>query len=91
MLKSKKNIILITIAIIVILVIIAVIIIFTTKNKKEENKESTMTSELCQKITKANEITYTKTVDENNKITIIVKGNEAYKEITLEGKSLEQP
>lgn len=87
MLKSKKNIILITIAIIVILVIVAGIIIFTTKNKKEENKESTMTSELCQKITKANEIAYTKTIDENNKITIIVKGNEAYKEITLEGKT----
>lgn len=87
MLKSKKKIILIIIAIIIILAIITGVIMFINKNKNKENQESTKTSELCQKIINANEIAYTKTIDENNKITIIVKGNEAYKEITLEGKT----
>ncbi len=87
MLKSKKKIILIIIAIIIILAIITGVIMFINKNKNKENQESTKTSELCQKIINANEIAYTKTIDENNKITIIVKGDKAYKEVTTEGKT----
>lgn len=87
MLKSKKKIILIIIAIIIILAIITGVIMFINKNKNKENQESTKTSELCQKIINANEIAYTKTIDENNKITIIVKGDKAYKEVTTDGKT----
>ena len=87
MLKSKKKIILIIIAIIIILAIITGVIMFINKNKNKENQESTKTSELCQKIINANEIAYTNTIDENNKITIIVKGDKAYKEVTTDGKT----
>lgn len=86
MLKSKKNIILIVVSIVVLTIIIGTIVL-VTKNKNTGNKENTLTSKLCQKIKSANEISYTRMIDDNNKITVMVKGNKAYKEITMNGNT----
>lgn len=84
--KSKKNIILIVIAIVILAIIIG-LIVFSIKNKNTDNQENTLTSKMYEKINNTNEITYTRTVDEKNKIIIMIKGSQAYKEITTNGKT----
>ncbi len=84
--KSKKNIVLIVISIILLAIVIGAIVL-VIKNKNTNNQENTLTSKLCKKISEANEISYTRTIDENNKITVIVKGDKAYKEVISDGNT----
>lgn len=84
--KSKKNIVLIVISIILLAIVIGAIVL-VIKNKNTNNQENTLTSKLCKKISEANEISYTRTIDENNKITVIVKGDKAYKEVISYGNT----
>lgn len=84
--KSKKNIVLIVIFIILLAIVIGAIVL-VIKNKNTNNQENTLTSKLCKKISEANEISYTRTIDENNKITVIVKGDKAYKEVISDGNT----
>lgn len=84
--KSNKNILLIVIAVVVLAIIIG-LIVFSIKNKNTEKQEKTLTSKIYEKINNTNEITYTRTIDEKNKIVIILKGNQAYKEVTTNGKT----
>lgn len=86
---KKKKIIIIVISIILILaIILGVIVLKNNKGTKENEKEkSTKTLEITNKISEANQITFTKILDDNNKETIIVKENNAYKESTSKGKT----
>lgn len=84
--KSKKNIVLIVISIILLAIVIGAIVL-VIKNKNTNNQENTLISKLCKKISEANEISYTRTIDENNKITVIVKGDKAYKEVISDGNT----
>lgn len=84
--KSKKNIVLIVISIILLAIVIGAIVL-VIKNKNTNNQENTLTSKLCKKISETNEISYTRTIDENNKITVIVKGDKAYKEVISDGNT----
>lgn len=84
--KSKKNIVLIVISIILLAIVIGAIVL-VIKNKNTNNQENTLTSKLCKKISEANEISYTRTINENNKITVIVKGDKAYKEVISDGNT----
>lgn len=84
--KLKKNIILIVVSIIVLAIIVGIFVL-VTKNKNTENQENTLTYKLYEKINEVNEISYTRTIDDNNKITIMVKGDKAYKEIVLDGNT----
>lgn len=84
--KSKKNIVLIVISIILLAIVIGAIVL-VIKNKNTNNQENTLTSKLCKKISEANEISYKRTIDENNKITVIVKGDKAYKEVISDGNT----
>ena len=84
--KSKKNIVLIVISIILLAIVIGAIVL-VIKNKNTNNQENTLTSKLCKKISETNEISYTRMIDENNKITVIVKGDKAYKEVISDGNT----
>lgn len=84
--KSKKDIVLIVISIILLAIVIGAIVL-VIKNKNTNNQENTLTSKLCKKISEANEISYKRTIDENNKITVIVKGDKAYKEVISDGNT----
>lgn len=86
---SKKAVVIsIIIALIIILVVIG--IIFNGQhggNKTADNEQlkSTKTSQLYNKILEAKAMTFTKTLDDNNKTFIAIKDDKAYKEITTNG------
>lgn len=84
MLKSKRNIIVIVIALVILSIVIGISIL-VKKNEKVDIQKNTLTSKLCQEVKEKNEIAYTRTLDENNKITIVIKGDKAYKEVVLDG------
>ena len=88
---NKKKIILISIiSIIIIAVIIGIIMVINNQTKtptNNEQNEKTKTSQLYEKISSAKEMTFTQTVDDNNKISIAIKNNNGYKEVTVDGRT----
>lgn len=90
---KKKIGILITIVIIILAIVIGILIL--VNNKKENTLENTTTeqtqntkiSKFYEKILDKKEMTFTKILDDNNKVFIAIKDNNAYKEITLNGKT----
>lgn len=88
---NKKKAILITLIAIIIIVVTVGIIIFSNNQTKistnNEQNEKAKTSQLYEKISNAKEITFTKTLDDNNKISIAIKNNNGYKEVTTNGRT----
>lgn len=88
--KKNKKILIIVISIILILAVILGIIFLVSKNKQgntNEIQEAQKTEKVYEEVSKANQITFTCTLDDKNKETIIVKDNNAYKETTKDGKT----
>lgn len=95
--NKKKKMLIAIIAIIIIVAIIGIILLVNNQTKKvvnnEENSnistnnENTKTSQLYEKISNAKEITYTQTLDDNNKIFIAIKNDDGYKEVTTNGRT----
>ena len=71
------------IAVIVLLVIIGSV--FLIKNINSSNSTQ-RTEKLYQQVSNANQITFTCTLDNNNKETIIIKDDKAYKEVIKDGE-----
>lgn len=88
--KKNKKILKIVISIILVLAVILGIIFLVSKNKQgntNEIQEAQKTEKVYEEVSKANQITFTCTLDDKNKETIIVKDNNAYKETTKDGKT----
>lgn len=85
--KLKKPMIIIGIIILVVVIIGVIIFALSSKNKtnKTEQTESVEIQKNYEKIANSKEITFTITLDENNKETIVIKDGQAYKETTRNG------
>ena len=85
--KLKKPMIIIGIIILVVVIIGVIIFAISSKNKtnKTEQKESVKIQKNYEKIANSKEMTFTTTLDENNKETIVIKDGQAYKETTRNG------
>lgn len=85
--KLKKPMIIIGIIILVIVIIgvIALFIFNSNKTNKETQTESVEMQKNYEKIANSKEMTFTTTLDENNKETIVIKDGQAYKETTRNG------
>lgn len=87
--NKKKTILIAIITIIIIVAIVGIIILINNKKTPTNNEqnEKTKTSQLYEKISNAKEMTFTQTVDDNNKILITIKNNNGYKEVTTKGRT----
>lgn len=85
--KLKKSMIIIGIIILVVVIIGVIIFALSSKNKtnKTEQTESVEIQKNYEKIANSKEMTFTITLDENNKETIVIKDGQAYKETTRNG------
>ena len=85
--KLKKTMIIIGIIILVVVIIGVIIFALSSKNKtnKTEQTESVEIQKNYEKIANSKEMTFTITLDDNNKEVIIIKDNQAYKETTRNG------
>lgn len=85
--KLKKTMIIIGIIILVVVIIGVIIFALSSKNKtnKTEQTESVEIQKNYEKIANSKEMTFTITLDENNKETIVIKDVQAYKETTRNG------
>ena len=85
--KLKKTMIIIGIIILVVVIIGVIIFTLSSKNKtnKTEQTESVEIQKNYEKIANSKEMTFTITLDENNKETIVIKDGQAYKETTRNG------
>ena len=85
--KLKKPMIIIGIIILVVVIIGVIIFALSSKNKtnKTEQTESVEIQKNYEKIANSKEMTFTTTLDENNKETIVIKDDQAYKETTRNG------
>ena len=84
---NKKKIILIAIiAIIVIAIIIGAIVLVNNQTKNNQG-ETTQISKLYEQISNVKEMTFSQTIDNNNKIVTAIKNNNGYKEVTTNGKT----
>ena len=85
--KLKKTMIIIGIIILVVVIIGVIIFALSSKNKtnKTEQTESVEIQKTYEKIANSKEMTFTITLDENNKETIVIKDGQAYKETTRNG------
>lgn len=83
---SKKKIILIAIIAIIVIAAIVGSIIFVNNQTNNEENEKTKTSQLYEKMLNAKEITFSQTLDDNNKILIAIKDNNGYKEVITDGR-----
>ena len=85
--KLKKTMIIIGIIILVVVIIGVIIFALSSKNKtnKTEQTESVEIQKNYEKIANSKEMTFTTTLDENNKETIVIKDDQAYKETTRNG------
>ena len=79
----------IIIGIIILVVVIIGVIIFALSSKNKTNKkketESVEIQKNYKKIANSKEMTFTTTLDENNRETIVIKDGQAYKETTRNG------
>lgn len=88
--NKKKTILITIITIIIIVAIVGIIILINNQTKtptNNEQNEETKTSQLYEKISNAKEMTFTQTLDDNNKIFIALKNNNGYKEVTTDGRT----
>ena len=85
--KLKKPMIIIGIIILVVVIIGVIIFALSSKNKtnKTEQTESVEIQKNYEKIANSKEMTFTTTLDENNRETIVIKDGQAYKETTRKG------
>ena len=85
--KLKKPMIIIGIIILVVVIIGVIIFALSNKNKtnKTEQTESVEIQKNYEKIANSKEMTFTTTLDENNRETIVIKDGQAYKETTRNG------
>ena len=85
--KLKKPMIIIGIIILIVVIIGVIIFAISSKNKtnKTEQTESVKIQKNYEKIANSKEMTFTTTLDENNKETIVIKDGQAYKETTRNG------
>lgn len=85
--KLKKTMIIIGIIILVVVIIGVIIFALSSKNKtnKTEQTESVEIQKNYEKIANSKEMTFTTTLDENNRETIVIKDGQAYKETTRNG------
>ena len=85
--KLKKPMIIIGIIILVVVIIGVIIFALSSKNKtnKTEQTESVEIQKNYEKIANSKEMTFTTTLDENNRETIVIKDDQAYKETTRNG------
>lgn len=85
--KLKKSMIIIGIIILVVVIIGVIIFAISSKNKtnKTEQTESVEIQKNYEKIANSKEMTFTTTLDENNRETIVIKDGQAYKETTRNG------
>lgn len=85
--KLKKPMIIIGIIILVVVIIGVIIFAISSKNKKKktEQTESVEIQKNYEKIANSKEMTFTTTLDENNRETIVIKDGQAYKETTRNG------
>ena len=85
--KLKKTMIIIGIIILVVVIIGVIIFALSSKNKtnKTEQTESVEIQKNYEKIANSKEMTFTITLDENNRETIVIKDGQAYKETTRNG------
>lgn len=85
--KLKKPMIIIGIIILVVVIIGVIIFALYSKNKtnKTEQTESVEIQKNYEKIANSKEMTFTTTLDENNRETIVIKDGQAYKETTRNG------
>ena len=85
--KLKKPMIIIGIIILVVVIIGVIIFAISSKNKKNktEQTESVEIQKNYEKIANSKEMTFTTTLDENNRETIVIKDGQAYKETTRNG------
>ena len=85
--KLKKPMIIIGIIILVVVIIGVIIFALSSKNKtnKTEQTESVEIQKNYEKIANSKEMTFTTTLDENNRETIVLKDGQAYKETTRNG------
>jgi|GEM_PF-552136 len=85
--KLKKPMIIIGIIILVVVIIGVIIFALSSKNKtnKTEQTESVEIQKNYEKIANSKEMTFTTTLDENNKETIVIKDDQAYKETKRNG------
>ena len=85
--KLKKTMIIIGIIILIVVIIGVIIFALSSKNKtnKTEQTESVEIQKNYEKIANSKEMTFTITLDENNKETIVIKDGQAYKETTRNG------
>ena len=85
--KLKKTMIIIGIIILVVVIMGVIIFALSSKNKtnKTEQTESVEIQKNYEKIANSKEMTFTITLDENNKETIVIKDGQAYKETTRNG------
>lgn len=84
---NKKNIMILTTIMLIIIVLVVIFLFVGNKqNKKETEKiNNTKTSEVYDKIVKTDKIKLVRTVDNSNKVTTIIDGEMAYKEIIKNG------
>lgn len=85
--KLKKTMIIIGIIILLVVIIGVIIFAISSKNKtnKTEQTESVEIQKNYEKIANSKEMTFTTTLDENNRETIVIKDGQAYKETTRNG------
>ena len=93
---NKKKAIILGISILAVILVIVGIVVFANKQKsiKGNNQESQVaqnqeskTLKLYEKISNSNEYKFSQTIDENNKIVTIIKGDKAYREVTIDGRT----
>ncbi len=89
--NKKVLVILITIVLIISIVVIGVVFINRSQkggqSANNEQIKDKKTLQLYNKILEAKVMTFTKTLDDNNKIFIAIKDNKGYKEITVNGNT----
>ena len=85
--KLKKPMIIIGIIILVVVIIGVIIFALSSKNKtnKTEQTESVEIQKNYEKISNSKEMSFTTTLYENNRETIVIKDGQAYKETTRNG------
>lgn len=86
--KNKKMaiIILILLFIIIIGTIIGILVVKNTKSTENKSEINSKISEIYNNIEQATDITFLRKVDEDNQVLTVIKGDKAYKEITINGK-----
>lgn len=88
--NKKKKILTTIITIIIIAAIVGIIILINNQTKTQTNNEQnekTKTSQLYEKMLNVKEMTFTQTLDDNNKIFIALKNDNGYKEVKTNGRT----